>query len=129
MIPTMNFLSIFFKFVFWQDKSTWLTFTGYFSCFFQFKFTLIDFNFVFWHVKSNKVICILHLCFDRKNPANWFEFLLWHVNSKKIFEFVFWQRKSIWLIFTGYFIIFFQIKFAFWQKNWVEFCVLTGKIK
>ena len=59
----------------------------------------------------------LHLCFDRKNPANWFEFLLWHVNSKKIFEFVFWQRKSIWLIFTGYFIIFFQIKFAFWQKK------------
>ena len=26
----------------------------------------------------------LHLCFDRKNPANWFQFLLWHENSNKV---------------------------------------------
>ena len=119
MIP-MNFLSNFFEFVFWQEKSTWSTFTGYFSCFFQIKFTFwhkiqkIDFNFVFWQVKSNKFICIwvltgkiqqidLNFCFDMKVQIN-------------LFEFVFWQRKSIWSIITGYLSIF-LIKFAFWQEK------------
>ena len=58
------FYQFFFELVFWQDKSIWSTFTGYFSCFFPIKFTLwykiqkIDFEFVFWQVKSNKFICI-----------------------------------------------------------------------
>ena len=132
----MNFLSNFFEFVFWQEKSTWSTFTGYFSCFFQIKFTFwheiqkIDFNFVFWQVKSNKFICIcvltgkiqqidLNFCFDMKIQIN-------------LFEFVFWQRKSIWSIFTGYLSYFFKSNLLFDRKNpenWVEFCVLTGKIK
>ena len=52
------------EFVFWQEKSIWSTFAGYFSYFFQIKFTFwheiqkIDFNFVFWQVKSNELICI-----------------------------------------------------------------------
>ena len=117
---SMNFLSNFFEFVFWQEKSTWSTFTGYFSCFFQIKSTFwhkiqkIDFNFVFWQVKSNKYICIwvltgkiqqidLNFCFDMKVQIN-------------LFEFVFWQRKSIWSIITGYLSIF-LIKFAFWQEK------------
>ena len=127
MIPTMNFLSIFFKFVFWQDKSTWSTFTGYFSCFFQIKFTFwhkiqkIDFNFVFLQVKSNKVICILHLCFDRKNPTNWFEFLLWHENSNKLI----WICVCVCVLTKETNLIniyrlnmkFFQMKFTFWQDK------------
>ena len=149
----------------------------------------------------------MHLCFDRNNPANWFEFLLWHENSNKfiwicvltkeinliniyrlliiffkicfltvkiqkielkfliwqvksnefismcvltekiqqidlnsyfdmkvqihLFEFVFWQRKSIWSIITGYLSIF-LIKFAFWQEKsskliWIF--ALTRKFK
>ena len=117
----MNFQSNFFEFVFWQEKSTWSTFTGYFSCFFQIKSTFwhkiqkIDFNFVFWQVKSNKYICIwvltgkiqqidLNFCFDMKVQIN-------------LFEFVFWQRKSIWSIFTGYILIFFKSNLLFERKN------------
>ena len=146
----MNFLANFFEFVFWQDKPTCSTFTAYFSCFFQFKFIFwhttqkIDFNFLFWQVKSNEVICILHLCFDRKNPANWFEFLLWHENSNR-FIWICVLTKEINLInIYRLLIIFFQIcfltvkiqkielKFLIWQVKSNEFiciCVLTGKIQ
>ena len=135
MISDTNKFSIIF-FVFWQEKSTWSTFTGYFSCFFQIKSTFwhkiqkIDFNFVFWQVKSNKYICIwvltgkiqqidLNFCFDMKIQIN-------------LFEFVFWQRKSIWSIFTGYLLSFFKSNLLLDRKspeNWVEFCDLTGKIE
>ena len=88
------------NFVFWQDKSIWSTFTGYISwffsnqiCFLTGKIQKIELNFVFWQVKSNKFICIcvltgkiqqidLNFCFDMKIQIN-------------LFEFVFWQRKSI----------------------------------
>ena len=59
------------------------------------------------------------MLFDRKNQENWFEF-------------VFWQRKSIWSIFTGYLLYFFKSNLLFdWknQENVFEFCVLTGRIK
>ena len=97
------FQYFFFEFLFWQEKSFWSTFTGYFSYFIQIKFTFwleiqkIYFNFVFWQVKSNKFICIcvltgkslarkiqiinLNLHSDR-NPANSFEIMFWRENSK-----------------------------------------------
>ena len=60
---------------------------------------------------------LLHLCFDRKNPANWFEFLLWHENSNK-FIWICVLTKEINLInIYRLLIIFFQIKFAFWQEK------------
>ena len=145
----MNFLSNFFEFVFWQDKSTWSTFTGYFSCFFQIKFTFwhkiqkIELNFVFWQVKSNKSICIyvltgdvqqndlhfcqqndLHFCFDSKIQIN--------LSSLKFIRICVLTKKKIWSIFTGYFLNFFQIKLAFLQENsskliWI--LALTWKFK
>ena len=94
------------------------------------KIQQIELNFVFWQVKSNKFIYIcvltgkiqqidLNFCFDMKVQIN-------------LFEFVFWQRKSIWSIFTGYLLYFFKSNLLFDRKsseNWVEFCVLTDKIK
>ena len=74
----------------------------------------------------------MHLCFDRNNPANWFEFLLWHKNSNK-FIWICVLTKEINLInIYRLLITFFQINLLFWQeksRNWVEFCVLTDKIK
>ena len=82
-----------FEFVFWHKKSIWSTFTGYFLYF----------------LKSN-------LLFDRKNPANWFEFLLWCENWNK-FIWICVLTKEINLInINRLLIIFFQIKFAFWNK-------------
>ena len=99
-------------------------------CFITGKIKKIQLNFVLWEVKSNKFICIcvltgkiqqidLNFCFDMKIQTN-------------LFEFVFWQRKSIWSIFTGHLLSFFKSNLLFDRKsleNWVEFCVLTGKIK
>ena len=96
-----------------------------FHVFFQIKFTFwhkiqkIDFNFVFLQVKSNKVICILHLCFDRKNPTNWFEFLLWHENSNKLIWIcvcVLTKETNLINIYRLN-IKFFQMKFTFWQDK------------
>ena len=96
--------------------------------------------FVFWKLKSNKFICIcvliakiqqidLNFGFGVKNQTNWFEF-------------VFWQKKSIWSTFTGYFLYFLKSNLLFDRKNpenWFQFvfwqvksnelvwiCVLTG---
>ena len=92
--------------------------------------TFSQIKFTFWQEKSDKFICIcvltetiqqidLNFCFDIKIQTN-------------LFEFEFWQRKSIWSIFTGYLSYFFKSNLLFDRKsseNWVEFCVLTGKIK
>ena len=113
-----------YQWIFYQEKSTWSTFTGYFSCFFQIKFTFwheiqkIDFNFVFWQVKSDKFICIcvltetiqqidLNFCFDMKIQTS-------------LFEFVFWQRKSIWSICTGYLLHFLKSNSLFDRKNQIN---------
>ena len=63
-------------------------------CFLTEKIQKIELNFVFWQVKSNRFICIcvltgkvqqidMNFCFDMKIQIN-------------SFEFVCWQRKSIW---------------------------------
>ena len=100
-------------------------------CFLIEKVQNIELNFVFWQAKSNEFICIcvltekkiqhidLNFCFDVKIQTN-------------LFDFVFWRRKSIWSIFTGYLLYLFKSNLLFDRKspeNWVEFCVLTGKIK
>ena len=103
--------------------------------------TFSQIKFTFWQEKSDKFICIcvltetiqqidLNFCFDIKIQTN-------------LFEFVFWQRKSIWSIFTGYLLHFFksicffdrknpeiELNFVFWLIKSNEFiciCVLTGK--
>ena len=87
---------------------------SYQICFLTGKIQKIELIFVFWQVKSNEFIsmCVLtekiqqidlNSCFDMKVQIN-------------LFEFVFWQRKSIWSIITGYLSIF-LIKFAFWQEK------------
>ena len=127
------FYQFFFEFVFWQDKSTWLTFTGYFSCFFSNqicfltgKIQIIELNFVFWQVKSNKFICIcvltgkiqqidLNFCFDMKIQNQFISIcgLTKEINLINIY------RLHIKL---------FQIKFDSKNlENRVEFWVLTGK--
>jgi tellurite resistance-related uncharacterized protein len=125
-----------FEFVFWQRKLIWSIFTGYLLhffksiCFFDRKNPEIELNFVLWQVKSNEFICIcvltgkiqqidLNFGSDMKSQTN-------------LFEFLFIQRESIWLIFTGYLLLLFKSNLLFHMKNpenWVEFCVLTGKIK
>ena len=100
-----------FNFVFWQvELNRFIC-----ICVLTGKIQQIDFNFVFWQVNSNKFICIwvltgkiqqidLNFCFDMKIQIN-------------LFEFVFWQRKSIWSIFTGYILIFFKSNLLFERKN------------
>ena len=59
-----------------------------------------------------------HLCFDRKNPANWFEFLLWHVNSKtNIWICVLTKKINLITIYGS------LINFSY------QICFLTGKIQ
>ena len=82
---------------------------------------------VTYHIFSNQIFFLtgkiqkIHFdfCFDMKIQIN-------------SFAFVFWQRKSIWSIFTDYLSYFFKSNLLFDRKNlenWVEYCVLTGKIK
>ena len=107
------------------------------------KIQKIELNFVFWQVKSNKFISIcvltrkiqqidLNFCSDMKIQIN-------------LFEFVFWQRKSILSILTGYLSYFFKsnllfdrknpeniVEFCVWQvksNKFISMCVLTGEIQ
>ena len=102
----------FFEITFWSEKSfeimLWLENSFEFLLWYENsnKFIWIcvltkeiELTFLFWQVKSSNFICIfvltgkiqqidLNFCFDMKIQIN-------------LSEFVFWQRISIWSIFTG----------------------------
>ena len=91
-------------------------------CFLTGKIQKIDLNFVFWQVKSNKFICICVLT-EKNSQLIWMFLVEIQTNH---FEFAFWQEKSIWSIFTGYFLYFFKSNLLFDRNNlgnWFEFCI------
>ena len=85
----------------------------------------------------------MHLCFDRKNLANWFEFLLWYENSNNFLNLFFdkgnqsdqylqvtYHIFSNQICFLTGKILKIELNFVFWQVKSNKFnciCVLTGK--
>ena len=84
-------------------------------CFITGKIKKIELNFVFWQVKPKKNH--LHLCFDRKNPTNWFEFLLRHEDSNKLIWICVLTKETNLINIYRLNIKFFQMKFTFWQDK------------